>query len=79
VDADSLVLRCLGRDDLIRSKRFAVCDRGLDLPDCVALAPTPDELASILPWRERQDANPDWPAHVRATLADVPRRLGHAA
>jgi hypothetical protein len=26
---------------------------------------------------EQQDANPDWPAHVRATLADVARRLGH--
>jgi hypothetical protein len=74
----ALLLRCLGRDDLIRSKLFALCDRGLDLPDCVALAPTPDELATILPWLERQDANPDWPAHVRATVADVAKRLGHA-
>jgi hypothetical protein len=74
----ALFLRCLGRDDLIRSKLFALCDRGLDLPDCVALAPTPDELAGILPWLERQDANPERPAHVRATLADVARRLGHA-
>jgi hypothetical protein len=74
----ALLLRCLGRDDLIRSKLFALCDRGLDLLDCVALAPTPDELAVILPWLERQDANPDWPAHVRATLADVAKRLGHA-
>ncbi len=74
----ALLLRCLGRDDLIRSKLFALCDRGLDLPDCVALAPTPDELATILPWLERQDANPDWPAHVRTTLADLAKRLGHA-
>jgi hypothetical protein len=57
---------------------WALCDRGLDLADCVALAPTADELAGILPWLEQQDANPDWPAHVRATLADVARRLGHA-
>jgi hypothetical protein len=26
---------------------------------------------------EVQDINPDWPAHVRATLADVGRRLRH--
>jgi Nucleotidyltransferase of unknown function (DUF6036) len=74
----ALVLRCLGRDDLLRSKLWALCDRGIDLADCVALAPTPDELASILPWLEGQDANPDWPAHARATVADVARRLGHA-
>jgi hypothetical protein len=73
----ALLLRCLGRDDLIRSKLFALCDRGIDLADCLALAPTTDELATILPWLEQQDANPDWPAHVRATLADVARRLGH--
>lgn len=74
----ALLLRCLGRDDLLRSKLWALCDRGIDLADCVALAPTPDELAGILPWLEQQDANPDWPAHARATLADVARRLGHA-
>jgi hypothetical protein len=73
----ALLLRCLGRDDLIRSKLFAMCDRGIDLGDCVALAPTADELATILPWLEQQDANPDWPVHARATVADLARRLGH--
>ncbi len=52
----ALELRCLGREDLLRSKRFALCDRGIDL---------------------HQDANPDWLAHVRATIGDVARRLGH--
>jgi hypothetical protein len=74
----TLVLRCLGRDDLLRSKLFALCDRGIDLADCLALAPTVEELRAILPWLEGQDANPDWPAHARETAADVARRLGHA-
>ncbi len=73
----ALDLRSLGRDDLLRSKLFALCDRGIDLGDCLALAPTADEIGALLPCLERQDANPDWPAHARATLADLARRLGH--
>jgi hypothetical protein len=63
----------------LKSKLFALCDRGLDLPDCLALAlaPTPAELAEAAAWLEPQDLNPHWPAHVRTTLADLARRLGH--
>ena len=71
-----ICLRSLGRVDLLCAKLFALCDRGIDLGDCIALAPTTDELAKVLSWLE-QDANPDWPAHVRATLVDLRRRLGH--
>jgi hypothetical protein len=74
----ALELLTLGRADLLRSKLFALCDRGIDLPDCLALAPAATELAALLPWVEEQDLNPDWPAHVRATLEDLGRRLGHA-
>lgn len=74
----ALKLHSLGREDLLRAKLFAMCDRGLDLGDCLALAPTAGELAALLPWVEQQDLNPDWPAHVRATLADLGTRLGHA-
>jgi Nucleotidyltransferase of unknown function (DUF6036) len=70
-------LRCLGREDLLCAKLFALCDRGIDLRDCLALAPNINELENVLPWLERQDANPDWPDHVRATFADLRRRLGH--
>jgi hypothetical protein len=28
-------------------------------------------------WIAPQDLNPDWPRHVRATLQDLARRLGH--
>jgi hypothetical protein len=73
----SLVLRTLGRPDLLCAKLFALCDRQLDLADCLALVPSPDELSNTLPWLEDQDANPEWPAHVRSTITDLGRRLGH--
>ena len=72
-----LRLKCLGRDDLLRSKLFALCDRGLDLGDCLALAPTKEELTKLLPWLDQQDGNPEWPTHVHTTLSDLGRRLGH--
>ncbi len=74
----ALILRTPGRADLLRSKLFALCDRGIDLADCIALAPSADELRDLLPWVQYQDANADWPEHVRATLADLAERLGHA-
>jgi hypothetical protein len=73
----ALVLDTLGRADLLKTKLFALCDRGTDLPDCVAMAPTATELAEALPWVAFQDANPDWPAHVEATINDLKKRLGH--
>ncbi len=73
----ALVFSTLGRPDLLKSKLFALCDRGTDLVDCVALAPTAEELAECLPWVERQDGNELWAEHVRSTLADLGRRLGH--
>jgi hypothetical protein len=77
-EGKSLRLRTLGREDTLRAKLFALCDRGLDLGDCIALAPTSAELLLIRPWLEQQDGNPQWPAHVVATLADLATRLGHA-
>lgn len=76
-DGRALVLSTLGRADLLKTKLFALCDRGTDLPDCVALAPTAAELADAVIWLAEQDANSEWPAHVNATIADLTRRLGH--
>lgn len=73
----AMMLSCLGRLDLLRSKLFALCDRGLDLPDCVALAPTTGELTELEPWLAARDSNPLWPAHVGEVLSDLGRRLGH--
>ena len=72
----SLTFTTLGRTDLLMSKLFALCDRGIDLADCVAMAPTPREIEEAEPWLAEQDANPMWPAHVRATLDDLRERLG---
>jgi hypothetical protein len=76
-DGHALVLGTLGRPDLLKSKLFALCDRGTDLPDCIALAPTPGELDECVPWLALQDGNELWPEHVRATVADLAGRLGH--
>jgi hypothetical protein len=73
----ALRLRTLGRGDLLASKLFALCDRGTDLSDCLALAPTAAELALLQPWLEQQDANPDWQAHTRSVTTDLARRLGY--
>ena len=71
----SLRLTTLGRSDLLKTKLFALCDRGTDLADCIALAPTIAELEEAKPWLSEQDANPLWPEHVSATLDDLSRRL----
>lgn len=73
----SLRLTVLGHADLLKSKLFALCDRGTDVADCIALAPDPGELDEAEPWLLAQDANPLWPEHVRATLTDLRRRLNH--
>lgn len=67
----------LGRPELLLAKLWALCDRGLDLGDCIALAPCPEELHQAEAWIAAQDLNPDWPAHVETTLQDLARRLGH--
>jgi len=73
----SITLHTLGRLDLLRTKLFGLCDRGLDIGDCIALSPTAAELNEVLPWLQEQDANPNWPAHVEVTLVDLAKRLGH--
>jgi hypothetical protein len=72
-----LILWAPGRFDLLLSKLFALCDRGTDLADCLAFHPTQDELSRAEAWLARQDLHPGWPGHVRSTLADLSRRLGH--
>ena len=74
---EAITMSTLGRDDLLKTKLFALCDRGTDLQDCLALAPTEDELSGAESWIVHQDTNPMWPEHVRGTLDDLRRRLGH--
>ena len=74
---EAIRLWTLGRPELLLTKLWALCDRGLDLGDCLALQPTPDELHQAEAWIGPQGLNPGWPQHVRATLEDLARRLGH--
>jgi hypothetical protein len=73
----ALELLTLGREDLLRSKLFALVDRNIDLPDCVALAPTLDELNALLPWLDEQDGNEQWPEYVRVMLGQLAQELGY--
>ena len=73
----ALELLTLGREDLLRSKLFALIDRNIDLPDCIALQPTREELLSILPWLCEQDSNDDWPRYVRVVLDQLAQELGY--
>ena len=76
-EGSALRLWAPGRADLLLTKLFALCDRGLDLGDCLALAPSSEELSRAEAWVAAQDLHPDWPAHVKATLHDLAQRLGH--
>jgi hypothetical protein len=73
----ALSLETLGRADLLKTKLFALCDRGTDLADCIAFSPTAEELEAAMPWIALQDANESWPSHVETTIRDLRRRLGH--
>jgi hypothetical protein len=73
----ALILKSLGRSDMLLSKLFALCDRGTDLNDCLALKPTRAELNDSLDWLKYQDANPLWPKHVSDTIKNLAERLGY--
>ncbi len=73
----ALTIAVPDRPELLATKLFALCDRGMDLADCLALDPSEAELATVLPWLVSRDAHVGWPAHVRETIADLAGRLGH--
>lgn len=73
----ALELLTLAREDLLRSKLFALVDRNIDLPDCVALRPTRAELHDLLPWLDEQDGNEEWPRYVRVVLDQLAQELGY--
>lgn len=73
----AILFHTLAREDLIKTKLFAFCDRDIDLPDCLALKPTKDELLEAKGWVQHQDTNPRWPAHVNAKITELAERLGY--
>ncbi len=74
----SLRLQVLGRDDLLKSKLFAYCDRTTpDFEDLRNLKPTVDELKNAINWVKKRDTNPLWPAHVEKAFAILGKALGY--
>jgi hypothetical protein len=76
-EGQTVVLMTLGREDLLRTKLFALCDRGSDWVDCLAMCPSSEELDDALAWVADQDAHPGCPDHLRVTLVELRQRLGY--
>jgi hypothetical protein len=74
---DALVLKTLGRNDLLATKLWAYCDRGFDLDDCIKLKPTREELLEAIKWVSHQDSNESWPDHVKGMFAELAKELGY--
>ncbi len=73
----AILFHTLARTDLLKTKLFAYCDRGIDLPDCRALQPMRDELNEALSWVQYQDANVDWPNYVKRKIQELAIELGY--
>lgn len=74
----SIRLDVLGREDLLKSKLFAYCDRtSPDFEDLKYLRPTPAELADAIDWVKQRDANQGWPSHVDKAFLILKRALGY--
>ncbi len=74
---ESLTLHTLGRSDLLKTKLFALCDRDIDLSDCIALKPSRVELLASIAWVKVQDGNTKWPDRVDLVFAHLAKRLGY--
>jgi hypothetical protein len=73
----ALVLSILGRADLLETLLFALCDRGTDLPDCVALAPIVAELDEAGALAGRTGRKPRIGADAAAIAATARARRPH--
>ena len=74
----ALQLQVLGRDDLLKSKLFAYCDRTTpDFEDLQNLKPTINELKDAINWVKERDSNSGWPTHVETAFAILEKALGY--
>ncbi len=74
---DALLVRSIGRSDLICTKLYAAACRTDDVPDLVRLKPTSAELKFAESWTLERDGSEIWPRIVSECIAEVRRRLGH--
>lgn len=74
----SLKLMVLGRDDFLKSKLFAYCDRtNPDFEDLKDLKPTIAELDNSVDWIKKRDTNSAWPTHVEKAILVLRKALGY--
>ncbi len=76
-EGPALQVFALGRMDLIKSKLWSACDRMDDIPDLIALNPTPPELQEAHSWVLLVDASEIWPHLVEGCLKELERRRRH--
>lgn len=78
----ALSFQTLGRLDLLCTKLVALVDRGTDYQDCVALAPTAEELRAAWPFVVNYEGNAEsrdgyWTPLARRQLARLAKELGY--
>ncbi len=74
----ALHLEVLGREDFLKSKLFAYCDRTTpDFEDLKKLKPTVLELDVAIEWVQQRDAHKDWPKHVEKAFDVLRKALGY--
>lgn len=75
-EGKAINLKCLGREDLLKSKLFAYCDRtNPDFHDLIRLKPTIEELNDSIGWVQIRDVNPLWPEHVEKAFQVLRKAL----
>ncbi len=74
---EAMTIQTLGRSDFLKTKLYALSDRGIDLSDCLALKPSALEIEEAYEWVSKQDASELWPKQVRVTFDDLKKRLGY--
>jgi hypothetical protein len=72
----ALEIYTLDRINLLRTKLAALCDRGSDLEDVLAMKPTKKELDEAIDWVKQYDSNELWPTHVEQQIKKVKEKLG---
>jgi len=75
----NLIVKSLGRKDLLFSKFYAACDRGDDIEDILLIKPNEQELAEANAWVLEKDAAEIWPSIVEEMLAELRKRIGHGS
>ena len=73
----NLIVKSIGRRDLIYSKLYAAADRIDDIEDLVSLNPSETELEHARQLVLKQDASDFWPEIVEECLTQLRRRLKH--